>query len=135
MVLRSAGRDLIVETMESTNMLVCEHRQSEKDDEYDSDGRVKEVGEESSLDTTNGSVQNDCTTYQCLLHDGYEFHPPPKGIRIVAAARCMPVMPTTNCDPARIILEQPKILLMRLSTAKTTWPKFPYRFLTISNDV
>ena len=62
MVLRGAGRDLIVETMESTDMLVREHRQGEKDDQHNCNGRVKEVGEKSCFDTTNGRVQNDCTT-------------------------------------------------------------------------
>ena len=42
-------------------MFVREHGQGEKDDQHNSNGRVKEVGEKSCLDTTNGSVQNDCT--------------------------------------------------------------------------
>ena len=55
-VLRSAGRDLIVETIKSTDMLICEHRQGEKDDQHDSDGRMKEVSEKRRFDSTNSSV-------------------------------------------------------------------------------
>lgn len=60
-VLRSAGRDLIVETMKSTNMRIREHRQGEKDDQHDGDGGMKEICEKSCFDSTNSSVQNDCT--------------------------------------------------------------------------
>ena len=55
-VLRSAGRNFIVESIKSTYMLIREHRQGEKDDQHDSDGRMKEVSKKSRLDSTDSSV-------------------------------------------------------------------------------
>lgn len=60
-MLRSAGRDLIIETIKSSDMLIREDRQGEIDDQQDSDGGVKEVSEKGCLDSANSSIQNDYT--------------------------------------------------------------------------
>lgn len=60
-MLRSAGRDLIVETIKSADMLIREDRQGEIDDQQDSDGGMKGVSEKGCLASANSSIQNDYT--------------------------------------------------------------------------
>ena len=61
------------------------------------------------------------------------FNPPtavysttPAGMRMHAAATCIPVMPVVSCAPAKIILPQPKMLFTRFSTMKIACAIPPY---------
>ncbi len=70
----------------------------------------------------------------CLSSRG-QRHSPPTGIRMQAAAILIPEAPTTNCDPARIMEEQPQMLLSRQRNMKTRCPILPYRMRTTSKLV
>ena len=50
--------DLVVQTVHSSDVLVCKHRQREVDQQDQSNSRMQEVRQESSLETTNSGVDD-----------------------------------------------------------------------------
>lgn len=51
--------NFLIQSREPANVLIRQDRQGEVDEQYQSDGGVQEVGQESGFETTNCGVCND----------------------------------------------------------------------------